>query len=272
MVQNSQKQSRDSQNSKNDHWCTNRHMSTKTVSTVYQSSMTVKNSQKTVKTAKMTIGVPIVTGLPRLYKKCTNGVPIAKRQSKQQKWPLMYQSSHVYQDYQPCTNCQNSQKTVKDSQNSKNDHWCTNRHMSTKTVSTMYQQCTKNSQKTVKTAKITVGVPIVTCLFRVRRIYKVSIRRIHKALISLGTDYAWCPLWAIIADFLEKSRETSLPDSGLRPPHHRAHYVRFRTVFFTAQRAYKYYKLRGTITLTIRALKLSADASPTIVADDHSVN
>jgi len=30
----------------------------------------------------------------------------------------------------------------------------------------------KNSQKTVKTAKITVGVPIVTCLHRVRRIHK----------------------------------------------------------------------------------------------------
>jgi len=162
------------------------------------------NRQKTVKTAKMTIDVPIVTCLPRLYQPCTNSVPkTVKRQSKQQKSPLVYQSSR---------------------------------------------------------------------LFRVRRIYKVSIRRIHKALISLGTDYAWCPLWAIIADFLEKSRETSLPDSGLRPPHHRAHYVRFRTVFFTAQRAYKYYKLRGTITLTIRALKLSADASPTIVADDHSVN
>jgi len=27
---------------KNDHWCTNRHMSTKTVPTVYQSSKTVK--------------------------------------------------------------------------------------------------------------------------------------------------------------------------------------------------------------------------------------
>ena len=32
----------------------------------------VKNSQKTVKTAKMTIGVPIVTCLPRLYQQCTN--------------------------------------------------------------------------------------------------------------------------------------------------------------------------------------------------------
>ena len=30
----------------------------------------------------------------------------------------------------------------------------------------------KNSQKTVKTAKITIGVPIVTCLYRVRRIHK----------------------------------------------------------------------------------------------------
>ena len=60
IVKNSQNQLKDSQNSKNDHWCTNRHMSIKTVSTVYQSSKTVKNSQ-----------------------------------------------------------------------NSKNDHWCTNRHMST---------------------------------------------------------------------------------------------------------------------------------------------
>jgi len=45
--------SKDSQNSKNDYWYTNRHMSTKTVPTVYQSSKTVKNSQKKVKTAEM---------------------------------------------------------------------------------------------------------------------------------------------------------------------------------------------------------------------------
>jgi len=32
----------------------------------------------------------------------------------------------------------------------------------------------KNSQKTVKTAKITIGVPIVTCLHRVRRIHKAT--------------------------------------------------------------------------------------------------
>jgi len=32
----------------------------------------------------------------------------------------------------------------------------------------------KNSQKAVKTAKITIGVPIVTCLHRVRRIHKAA--------------------------------------------------------------------------------------------------
>ena len=32
----------------------------------------------------------------------------------------------------------------------------------------------KDSQKTVKTAKITIGVPIVTCLHRVRRIHKAA--------------------------------------------------------------------------------------------------
>ena len=34
----------------------------------------------------------------------------------------------------------------------------------------------KNSQKTVKAVKITVAVPIVTCLLRVRRIHKVRVR------------------------------------------------------------------------------------------------
>ena len=58
-VKNSQKQAKDSQNRKNDHWCRNRYRSTKTVPTVYQSSKTVKDSQ----IAKMTIGVPIVTYL-----------------------------------------------------------------------------------------------------------------------------------------------------------------------------------------------------------------
>jgi len=47
--------SKDSQNSKNNHWCTNRHnghMSTMTVPTVYQSLKPVKNSQKTAKQQK----------------------------------------------------------------------------------------------------------------------------------------------------------------------------------------------------------------------------
>ena len=60
--------------------CTNRQKHSKPF--VYQSSQVyqdctnsvpiAKNSQKTVKTAKMTIGVPIVTCLPRLYQQCTN--------------------------------------------------------------------------------------------------------------------------------------------------------------------------------------------------------
>ena len=65
----------------------------------------------------------IVTGLPRLYKQCTNGEPIVKNSQNTvktaQKWPLVYQSSHVYQD-------------------------CINR---------VPMQCTKNSHKTDKTAK-----------------------------------------------------------------------------------------------------------------------
>jgi len=58
----------------------------------------------------------------------------------------MYQSSQVYTKtvptvYQQCTNnvpiVKKSQKQSKDSQNSINDHWCTSRHMSTKTVATV---------------------------------------------------------------------------------------------------------------------------------------
>ena len=44
-----------------DDWCTNRHRSTKAV-----------HSQRQSKQQKMTIGVPIVTGLPSLYQQCTN--------------------------------------------------------------------------------------------------------------------------------------------------------------------------------------------------------
>ena len=49
-----------------------------TIRTLYQSSKTLK-----------TIGVPIVTGLPRLYQQCTNRQKqwkTVKRQSKKQKW------------------------------------------------------------------------------------------------------------------------------------------------------------------------------------------
>ena len=71
---------------------------------------------------------------------------------------------------------------VKNTQN----HWCTNRQRSTKTVPTVYQRCT-NRQKQSKTAnqqKITIDVPIVTCLHRVRRIHKVQVSRIHKSICA----------------------------------------------------------------------------------------
>ena len=79
--------------------------------TVFDEWYTVQSS-KTLKT----IGVQIVTGLPRLYQQCTNGVPIVKKRSKtvkrQSKQILVYQSSQVYQD------CTNSVPIVKNSQNS----------------------------------------------------------------------------------------------------------------------------------------------------------
>ena len=51
------------------------------------------------------------------------------------------------------------------------NHWCTNRHRSTKTVPTVYQRRTnrkktaKDIQKTVKTGKMTIGVPITVLLY-----------------------------------------------------------------------------------------------------------
>jgi len=48
-------------------------------------------------------------------------------------------------------------------------------------TSTIGTPMVKNSQKTVKTAKMTIGVPIVTFLHRVRRI--------HKAAWGLGLAY-----------------------------------------------------------------------------------
>jgi len=73
---NRQKQSKDSQNSKNDHWCTNRNKSTKTVQ---QCTNRQKQSKHSQNSTKMTFGVPIVTGLPRLYQQCNNSLPIVNK-------------------------------------------------------------------------------------------------------------------------------------------------------------------------------------------------
>jgi len=47
----------------------------------------------------------------------------------------------------------------------------------------LYQQCT-NRQKQSNSKKITIGVPIVTCLHGVRRIHKVCVRRRHKSVCA----------------------------------------------------------------------------------------
>jgi len=103
--------------------------------TLYQSSKTLK-----------TISVPIVT-----THRSTKTVP------------TVYQSSKTVK---------NGQRQSKDSQNSKNDHWCTNRHRSTETVPAVYQQCT-NRQKQSKTVKQQYQSSHV---YRVRRIHKVRVR------------------------------------------------------------------------------------------------
>jgi len=114
---------------------------------LYQSSKKLK-----------TIGVQIITGLPRLYNQCTNGVPIVKKQSKQHK----------------------------------NDHWCTSRHMSTKTLPTVYQQCTNKSQKTDKTAKMTIGVPIVTGLPRLYQQCNNSVPIVNNYLAIANRSRVSC--------------------------------------------------------------------------------
>ena len=132
----------------------------------------------------MTTAVPIVTCLPILYQQCTNRQKQSKDSQTADKWPLVYQSSQVYQD---CTNSvptvKNSQKTVKTA-----EKWPL-----VYQSSQVYQDWTNNvtmvyqSSKTVKnskTAKMTFGVPIVTCLHRVRRIHEVRVRRIHKAVCA----------------------------------------------------------------------------------------
>ena len=67
------------------------------------------------------------------------------------------------------------------------DHQCTNRHRSTKTVPTVYQQ--SNTVKRLKTAKMTIGVPIVTCLHRVRRRHKVRVRVRRPRPPSASAEY-----------------------------------------------------------------------------------
>jgi len=134
-------------------------MSTKTVPTVYQHC--TKNSQKTVNTEKNDHW-------------CTN------RHMSTETVPTVYQSS----------------KTVKtQSKQHKNGHWCINRHMSTKTVvavPTVYQQCTKNSQKTVNTVKMTIGVPIVTGLPRLYQQCNNSLPIVNKNLAIANRSRISC--------------------------------------------------------------------------------
>ena len=88
----------------------------------------------------MTIGTPVVifavlTVFDDWYTVGTNSVPIVKI-------------------------IKNSQKTVK-SQNSKNDHWCTNRHMSTQ--SPPNTQSLRTRPKFSKTVMVSVGVTKLGC-------------------------------------------------------------------------------------------------------------
>ena len=59
----------------------------------------------------------------------------------------MYQSSQVYQD---CTNSVPIVKQSKDSQNSKNGHWCTNCHMSTQSPPNTQSPRPSNTQSLSK--------------------------------------------------------------------------------------------------------------------------
>ena len=126
------------------------------------------NRQKHSKPSK-----PFVTGLPRLYQQCTNGVPIVKNSQNSTKMTTGVPIVKVYQD---CTN----------------------------SVPTVYQ-----SSKTVKTAKITIGIPIVTCLRRVCRIHKVRVhvyvRRLRprspSASASASAEYTK-PNWGRQKSFL----------------------------------------------------------------------
>jgi len=137
------------------HWCTNCHRSTKTVQTAYQRCINRQKQSKTV-----------------------------KRQSKQQKWPLVYQSPQVYQD---CTNsvpiAENSQKQSKHSQNS------TKMTIAVPVVTCLprlYQPCTNSVPKTVKIQskqqKMTIGAPVITGLPRLFQQCNNSLLIVNKNL------------------------------------------------------------------------------------------
>ena len=76
---------------------------------------TLNQSSKTLKT----IGVRIVTDLPRLYQQCTNGVPIIKNSQKTVKPAKMTIGVPIVTGL------------PRQSNSKKNDHWCTNHYMST---------------------------------------------------------------------------------------------------------------------------------------------
>ena len=129
----------------------------------------------------MTIGVPIVTCLPRLYQQCSSSVPIVK-----------------------------------------------------------------NSQKTVKTAKMTTGVPIVTCLHRVCRIHKVRICRLPQNLteeLFRGLQMPVIPEISrkkLIRGIPRSPQITDAPTKGERKALGRYHFVfswkfklKFRTWFIS---------------------------------------
>ena len=105
-----------------------------------------------------------------VYQNCTNSVPsvpsskTVKRQPKQQKQHWVYQSSQVYQD---CTN--------------------------SVTIGLVYQ-----SSKTVKQQKITIGVPIVTCLHSIRRIHKAVCE--YQQCCHLANGNKTCPSLLVFKD------------------------------------------------------------------------
>ena len=95
MVKNSQKQSKDSQNSKHDHWCTNCHI----LPRLYQQCTNRQKQPKVSQNRKH--DRPLVYQFSQVYQDSTNRLPTmyqktVKRQLKQQKKTLVYQSSYVY--------------------------------------------------------------------------------------------------------------------------------------------------------------------------------